>query len=191
MNTQFDKNRFKVFQKTVIELLGKGLAEDSGHALNTLQWLLHLESSAAEGLCCAALAHDLERAVDPRISRRNSEGFKEYKQRHAERSAQIVAPLLLQSGYSDQEIADICKLIQTHESENANPLLRDADLISFFDYNLPIYLDRHGTELTEQRILENLSGASQRARKIINGLEFSVPIRKLYQEALQKLKKIC
>ena len=55
---------------------GSGVPEDPLHAENTLEWLLKLDPAADQALQIAALAHDIERAVEAQKVRR--EDFKDY-----------------------------------------------------------------------------------------------------------------
>ena len=55
---------------------GSGVPEDPLHAENTLGWLLKLDPGADQALQIAALAHDIERAVEAQKVRR--EDFKDY-----------------------------------------------------------------------------------------------------------------
>ena len=43
---------------------GSRVPEDPRHADNTLEWLLHLNPNADEALQLAALAHDIDRALE-------------------------------------------------------------------------------------------------------------------------------
>ena len=45
-------------------IAGSQTPEDSRHADNTLEWLLRLQPDAGDALQLAALAHDIERAIE-------------------------------------------------------------------------------------------------------------------------------
>ena len=55
-----------------------GVPEDPRHAENTLKWLFRLEPKADPALQIAALAHDIDRAVETRKVRR--EDFTDYNE---------------------------------------------------------------------------------------------------------------
>jgi len=57
-------------QKTRLVIASSQVPEDSHHADNTLEWLLRLQPDAGEALQLAALAHDIDRAIEEIKARR-------------------------------------------------------------------------------------------------------------------------
>ncbi len=51
-------------QKIRAVIAGSRVPEDPRHADNTLEWLLRLEPDAGDALQLAALAHDIDRAIE-------------------------------------------------------------------------------------------------------------------------------
>ena len=51
-------------QKIRLIIAGSQVAEDPRHAENTLEWLLRLDANADDTLQIAALAHDIDRAIE-------------------------------------------------------------------------------------------------------------------------------
>ncbi|MCP4825755.1 MAG: DUF4202 domain-containing protein, partial [Shimia sp.] len=51
-------------QKIRLIIADSRVPEDPHHADNTLEWLLRLEPDAGEALQLAALAHDIDRAIE-------------------------------------------------------------------------------------------------------------------------------
>ncbi len=64
------------------------------------------------------------------------------------------------------------------------PALRDADSISFFEYNLSFYLKRSGEEKTKDKIRLMFKRASQRAQKEILNLDISPHLKELIQRSI-------
>ncbi len=74
----------------------------------------------------------------------------------------------------EEFIEDVCSLVNHHETggnERAD-LLKEADAISFFDVNLPMYFDRCGIEPTRKRCLWGLKRLSKKGREIIANFKY-------------------
>jgi hypothetical protein len=128
--------------------------EDPMHSLNTLQWLLHIAPHADEALRIAALGHDIDRAAGQRrVSKADFEDFEEFKAAHARNSAQILLELLEECGVEKAVREEVFRLVCLHETggDERSNLLRDADSLSFFEVNLPLYFARHGMEAALER----------------------------------------
>lgn len=164
--------------------------EDVEHSKRVLKHLLRLRRSAGEELQIAALAHDIDRAVKPRTQQKKGESYDSYKKRHAERSARITAKLMKKYGYSNSSIEKVKSLIQNHETggdaETNN--LTDADSISYFDYNVELYLKREGSEAARKKIKFMYTRASPRARRCIHRLKFSAPVKRMLEDAIKDIK---
>lgn len=96
----------------------------------------------------AALAHDIERAIPQRkIQRSEYKDFNAFKNAHALNSARIVAAILEKYPLSNKIKSRIKFLIEHHEfGWDKDPeliVLKDADSLSFFEVNLPLYFQRH------------------------------------------------
>lgn len=184
-------NKFQKIQKEIREIIKKsGIEEDARHSTLTLEWLLKLEPGASEELQIAALVHDIDRAVQPRVLQVEGELYEKYKQRHANRSAKIIAKLLREYKYSSDSTKKIEKLVAWHEvgGDEEIDLLRDADSIAFFDYNINFYLQRKGTDITKNKIVFMFARASNRAKQVIKELEYSPDVRKVLDSALMDLR---
>lgn len=157
--------------------------EDPGHSESTLKWLLKLNPDATEEQQIAALAHDIERGVPPRTNQREGETYEEYKERHAKRSAEITAELMQKHGYSKESIQKVKQLIKKHEVGGTPETdeIRDADTLSYFDWNIDFYLKREGYEKTEEKIKFMYGRASERAKKEIRKLDFSPEVKEAFE----------
>lgn len=128
--------------------------EDPLHAENTLLWLRRLAPEADAALCLAAYAHDIDRADEnTKVRRSDFQNYDAFKAAHAEHGAAVVGAILDEEGLPKEFTTDCCDLIRRHEvggTPRAN-LLRDADSISYFDVNLPLYYQREGWDETLRR----------------------------------------
>jgi len=158
--------------ETVIS--GSSVPEDPIHSKNTLEWLLKLRPDADEALQVAALGHDIERAIEKRkVRRKDFEDYDEFKAAHARNSADILMKIMRDCGMEQDVIGEIFRLVCLHEvgGDPRSELLKDADSISFFDVNLPLYFERNGWEKTRQRCLWGYRRLSSNAKHL--ALSFS------------------
>lgn len=142
--------------------------EDPVHSRNTLDWLLELEPDADEALKIAALGHDIERSIEDRkVRHEDFPDFDAFKKAHAESSARILREIMESCGMEEALINEVHRLVRNHEAggDPRSNLLRDADALSFFDVNLPMYLQREGPERTMDRCRWGYQRLSPKARK--------------------------
>jgi hypothetical protein len=135
-------------------IAGSRVPEDPLHAENTLVWLLRLEPNADDALQIAALGHDIERALEiRRIRRTDFTDFDTFKAAHALNSAKILTDIMKGCQAPHDLIGEVYRLVSLHETggDVRSDLLKNADSISFFDVNLPLYYERNGREQTLRR----------------------------------------
>jgi len=163
--------------------------EDPHHADNTLEWLLRLERDAGEALQLAALAHDIDRATPERVRREDYPDYDAFKAAHARRGARLLRGILKDCGVETAIVKEVCRLAELHEvgGDPGSDLLKDADSISYFDVNLPLYFQRHGWAETlrrsiwgYRRLSENMRG--EVARRVYDNPE----INKLLKETVRQ-----
>ena len=176
--------RFTDTKRDIEDIIKKSpLGWDLMHSSKVLHWLLELKPDADEILRIAALAHDIERGITgiTEITHLKDYGdIKQFKKAHAKRSADISEELLRKHGYGEKEIERARKLIEGHEEggDEETNILRDADSIAFFDYNLEPTLKRNkqinpdGIERTKSKIKFMFGRVSPKAQQIIKGLKF-------------------
>jgi hypothetical protein len=149
--------------------------EDSRHADNTLEWLLKLDPQADQSLQIAALAHDIERAVEAqKVRRTDYSDYETFKTAHAINSRIILRKILNECGV-EQDVADeACRLVVHHETggDSRSDLLKDADSISFFDVNLPLYYQREGPDETRRRCVWGYQRISTRMKRVVQGMTY-------------------
>jgi len=181
------KEGFDAIHFAISEVMKKSeLAEDPTHSEQVRKFVLQIDPDASEELQIAALSHDIERAVPPRISRMENEPYEVYKQRHAQRSATITAALMQDHGYPEGSIEKVRHLIQNHElgGDEETDKLRDADSASFFADNLEEYLKRSGEVRTRDKIKLMYERASERTKYLIRSIDYPEEIERLIKDII-------
>ena len=152
-------------------IAGSRVPEDPRHADNTLEWLLRLEPDAGDALQLAALAHDVDRAIEEiKVKRADFDDYDAFKAAHARNGAEILRPMLNACGVAGDIVDETCRLVEAHEvgGDPSSDLLKDADSISYFDVNLPLYYQREGWQETKRRSSWGYRRLSARARELVN-----------------------
>ncbi len=160
-------------QKIRAVIAGSRVPEDPRHADNTLEWLLRLKPDAGEALQLAALAHDIDRAIEEvKVRRADFEDYDAFKAAHARHGAELLRPILATCGVAGDIVDEACRLVEVHEvgGDPEADLLKDADSISYFDVNLPLYYQREGWAESKRRSLWGYQRLSVRARKIVENI---------------------
>ncbi len=158
-------------QKIRAVIAGSRVPEDPRHADNTLEWLLCLEPDAGDALQLAAMAHDIDRAIEEiKIKQADFDDYDAFKAAHARNGAKILRPILNACGVAGDIVDEACRLVEVHEvgGDPSSDLLKDADSISYFDVNLPLYYQREGWAETKRRSSWGYRRLSARARELVN-----------------------
>ncbi len=169
------------------------IKEEVIHAELVLNWLLQLKSDADEALQIAALSHDIDRAITKITGshlKDYSEGYAEYKKQHALRSAKFIAEILKEYKYPAGVIEKVARLVEKHEvgGDEESDILRDADSLAYFEYNIPFYLDRNGEERTKRKIQFMYNRMSDKTKKIANAIKYqNENVAKLVEDAISNL----
>ena len=161
-------------QKIREVIAGSQVPEDPGHADNTLEWLLRLEPDAGEALKLAALAHDIDRAIEEiKVRRADFDDYDVFKATHARNSAEILRPILIACGVERNILEEACRLVEFHEvsGDPGSDLLKNADSISYFDVNLPLYFQREGWDETKRRSHWGYRRLAPRAQEIVKHID--------------------
>lgn len=162
--------------------------EDPLHAESTLKWVLHFHPDADEALRLAALSHDIDRASEIKVRREAYRHYDDFKAAHARHGADILSRLLDESGVPESVRQQACRLVCLHEvGGNASAdLLKDADSLSYFEVNLPLYYRREGYQETLRRCVWGLKRLSPDARKYLARIPFAdQEIEDIVQTAMQ------
>ena len=170
-------------QKIRLVVAGSRVPEDSRHADNTLEWLLRLAPDAGYALQLAALAHDIDRAIEEiKVNRADFDDYNAFKAAHARNGAEILRPILTACGVELHIVDEACRLVEVHEvgGDPGSDLLKDADSISYFDVNLPLYYQREGWDEAKRRSRWGYRRLSPRAKEIVKQIGYE-------EEALVRL----
>ncbi|MEH6823232.1 MAG: DUF4202 family protein [Motiliproteus sp.] len=154
-------------------IAGSQVPEDPRHADNTLDWLLRLAPDADETLQLAALAHDIDRAIEEiKVRRADFDDYDAFKAAHARHGAELLRPILTACGVEPAIVDETCRLVTVHEvgGDRRADLLKDADSISYFDVNLPLYYQREGWAETKRRSLWGYRRLSATAKEIVKNI---------------------
>ena len=150
--------------------------EDPMHSDNVLKWLLKLKPDADEALQIAALAHDIDRADDQaKIKQANFHDYDQFKAAHAHHSATILKQILHKCQVEQSIIDNACQLVEQHEvgGDPRSDLLKDADSISYFEVNMPLYFQREGYEETLKRCIWGYHRLSPEMKEVCQSLSYS------------------
>ncbi len=172
-------------------IAGSTVPEDPEHSRNTLEWLLQLEPAADAALRVAALGHDIDRAVEERkVRRADFADYDAFKAAHARNSAAILGKIMHECGVEGEALTgEVYRLVCLHEvgGDPRSDLLKDADSLSYFDVNLPLYYQRHDLEETRRRCVWGYLRLSESARSIAAGLAYpSDELKQLMDESIQE-----
>jgi len=177
-------------QKIRAVVAGSKVPEDSLHAENTLDWLLRLEPDADQALQIAALGHDIERALKARKVRRSDfPDYDTFKAAHARLSAEILRGIMEDCGVQQEMAGEVYLLVCRHETggDSRADLIKNADGISYFHVNMPLYYQREGWEETKRRCIWGYDRLSARVKKIVENIAYEdEKLTKLLQEAIRE-----
>ncbi len=173
-------------------IAGSSVPEDPRHSRNTLEWLLRLDPDANAALQLAALGHDIDRAVAERkVQRTEFSDYDAFKAAHARNGAQILTELLEGCGIDDAVfLREVHRLVSCHEvgGDPRSDLLVDADSLSYFDVNLPLYFARNSREETQRRCVWGYRRLSKRSLPVAANLRYSDPeLQRLVEASLAEV----
>lgn len=175
-------------RRRILEQVARSpVPEDPRHAENTLTWLRRLVPDADPALQLAALAHDIERARPDRLRREDFDHYDAFKAAHARAGASILEGLLRQCGVDPTVTREACRLVKRHEfgGDLRSDLLREADSLSFFDVNLPLYHAREGDAEALRRCRWGVERLSPRGRALLESLRPANPaLARILSQAL-------
>ncbi len=151
------------------------MPEDPIHAENTFEWLLKLDPEADQALQIAALAHDIDRAVEAqKVRRTDFSDYNAFKAAHARNGAGILRAILNRCGIATSIADEACRLVTLHEvgGDPRSDLLKDADSISYFEVNMPLYYQREGREETIRRCNWGYRRLSARMKEVVKTITY-------------------
>ena len=177
-------------QKIRAVIAGSKVPEDPLHAENTLDWLLRLKRDADKTLQVAALGHDIERALETRkVKRGDFPDYDTFKAAHARNSAEILMAIMKDCRVPKDTASEVYLLVCRHETggDPRSDLIKNADGISYFHVNMPLYYQREGWEETKRRCIWGYRRLSARLKKIVENMTYTdEKLMKLLQEAIRE-----
>jgi len=164
----------------------------------------------------AALGHDIERAIEARkVKQADFADYDGFKAAHARNSAEILKEIMEDCGVPQDLASEVYSLVCRHETgghphadlirheTGGHPhadLIKDADSISFFEVNLPLYYKRHSREVNLplyykrhsrkevlQRCVWGYHRLSERMQQVAQTLSYdNAELNALLKEAIRK-----
>ncbi len=102
----------------------------------------------------------------------------------------MLGGILRECGVGDQTLTrEVRRLVHLHEvgGDLRSDLLKDADSLSYFDVNLPLYFERNGWQETHRRCVWGYRRLSERARSMAADLTWSAKeLGDLMDEAIRE-----
>ncbi len=175
-------------------IAGSSVPEDPEHSRNTLKWLLEFDSRADTALRIAALGHDIDRAVEARkVQRADFADYDAFKAAHARNSADMLLEILADCGIEDEALVrEVERLVCAHEvgGDPRSDRLKDADSVSYFDVNLPLYYKREGWDEAKRRSLWGYRRLSPSAKEIVKHIVYQEQaLVRLMQEVIHEARE--
>jgi len=184
-------DKVKLVEKEIEEVISHSpVKTDPIHSKNTRIWVLELNPKADYALQIAALAHDIERGLEPNYYNRTKSKFSNYdkhKRIHSKRSAKIIETLLIKYDFDENFIKKVKHLVLNHEvgGDKDSDTLRDADSISFFEDNLESYFHKYDRNFVKFKIKYMFSRMSKKSKNIVKKFDFeSKGLKTIFNEAI-------
>ncbi|HRY63387.1 MAG TPA: DUF4202 family protein [Patescibacteria group bacterium] len=184
------KEEYKLLKKTIlfVDEVNKG---KSPHFATTLKWVKKIKPNADVSLQIAAYSHDIERPAQKTSTEIHDKkyGFmeKSYMHEHQTTGGKIMATFLKQNNAEQKIINKVKHLIENHEygGDKESNILKDADSASFFEKNIPHFLDRF-PDFSKKLIQDKFDFMFNR----ITNKKVKKSIKPLYLKATNKLIKL-
>ena len=177
-------------QKIRAMIAGSKVPEDPRHAENTLEWLLTLNPEADQALQIAALAHDIDRAVENQKVRRNDyDDYDAFKAAHARNGARMLREIMEKCGVDSSMTEEACRVVTLHEvgGDPRSDLIKNADSVSYFKVNMPLYYQREGWKETKRRCIWGYRRLSTPMKRVVEDITYEdALLTRLLKEAIQE-----
>jgi len=161
------------------------------HNLRVHLKILELEPNASDALQIAGLAHDIDRAYKEKMAKQEDyPSYEEYKRQHAIRSAEIIGEILRNAKFDENVVRRVQDLVRNHEigGDRESEILKAADSLVFFEYDVEAYLERSGEEATKKKIRFMYNRLSPEHKAMVKEImkRASLKIRKLFEDACKE-----
>ncbi|MFH2063543.1 MAG: DUF4202 family protein [bacterium] len=154
-------------------LCGSRLPQSLKHAQGVLKWVRQLNPNADLSMELASLGHDLDTCKEEwRIKKDGFQDEQAFKQAHAEKSAKILGEILEKYGIEKELTDRTVQLVASHEygTDEDSITIMQAESISFFEYNLPLYFLQKGEAHTRDKIRTMWSKLSTEQQPVVRRL---------------------
>ncbi len=152
--------------------------------------LRRLDPETDQAMQIAALAHDIDRAVESeKVRRCDYDDFDTFKSVHARNGAKILRAILEKCDVPGATADEACRLVVLHEAggDPRSDLLKDADSLSFFEVNMPLYYQREGWEETKRRCIWGYGRLSVRMEEVAKRITYEDEgLTRLLKEAIRE-----
>ena len=146
----------EAFKAELSEILRNSrLPQSLKHAEGVLKWVKQLKPDADLAMELASLGHDLDTCKEEwRIKKDGFTDEHSFKQAHAQKSAELLGELLRKHGFEGELVTRVIHLVANHEYgvDEDSITIMQAEAISFFEYNLPIYFLQKRESRTRDKI---------------------------------------
>ena len=136
---------------------------------------MRLDPEADDALQIAALAHDIDRAIEEiKVKRKDFDDYDAFKAAHAKNGAEILRPVLIACEVEQDIVKEVCRLVTCHETggDERADLIKDADSLSYFEVNLPFYFEREGWKETKRRSVWGYLRLSSQAKETVKNMTY-------------------
>lgn len=185
--------KFQEIEEEIIKIISEGFGSywNLIHAKKVRETLLELKPDADEALQIAALAHDIERSITGETDSKLKDlsNYDKYKEEHAKRSTKIIKEILERHCCNKEFISRVYGLVEKHEVGGSPEidLLKDADSITFFKFDIYLYLEDNNPEKTKGKIKFMYGRLSDKAKETIKNLKYnSEEVRELVFGVVKK-----
>lgn len=168
---QSKENPIETFKVELLKILHNSrLPQSLKHAEGVLKWVKQLKPDADLAMELASLGHDLDTCREEwRVKKEGFPDEKSFKQAHAQKSAELLGKLLNKYGLETELVKRVVQLVTNHEygKDEDSTIIMQAEAISFFEYNLPIYFLQKGEARTREKIENMWSKLSTEQQPIV------------------------
>lgn len=184
----------EVFKAKILDLLNKSpFVAEVKHAELVHKWVLRLKPDADEALQIASFSHDIDRAITG-ITEKDLKDYSkidQFKQEHAIRSARFIEEIMRKEGYDNDIIDKVKYLVTNHEvgGDIESDILRNADSLAYFEYNVPLYMERNGKDRAKGKIQFMYKRIPTDIRLIVKTMKYDdEEIEKFIHDAINEIK---
>jgi len=179
-------------EKLIINAYGKN-HHAIPHLQRTAYWLGKLKPDADEAFLIAALAHDVQRALDAPKGEKPPKpkgGFldKDIMKHHQERGGELMEEFLMKEGAAPEFAERVRHLISRHElgGDPDQDLLKDMDSLSFLENNIEFFLSNIETAADKEKVREKFTWMFER----ISSDEVQTRAEPFFKTAIEKLNRV-